>query len=359
MANTLRFPMSRIEAQRMRDSWRVGPPSCKSFESLNPGPCQTCPYKGKITSEIILGRNYEDNARPHRLSHIPIQIWNAEFWALKPDLAPPITGPAFIELKNCWYPPGDKGDEFMRPFLMHYVRGRIQQFCKLDFEPNEIFEGRFMQPWASWILSAAMSINAYNEPTADTWLIVGKTRLTEPYKRVTNGIYDESGSTQIEPTRYECRANDEEARRITLNGHGSGDASACIDLLFRDLETYLPVYRPVPSPVSPLTAAILNHIEDEFNETPENITRFCTALTFVEPSDYPEWFRGLCAIKSLPFRQEVKEAIAIWWSKRTTRDNYPGDAEVVRKLNHDIHERADGITYRSIFKLARSGGWDG
>jgi hypothetical protein len=106
--------------------------------------------------------------------------------------------------------------------------------------------------------------------------------------------------------------------------------------------------------VSPIAAPILNDLEDEFDETPENIARFCTALTFVDPSDYhgnphsyPDvdpnfclgWFEGICGIKSLPWRQEVKERIAIWWSKRTRRDNYPGDDGVLHKLNHDPQNR--------------------
>jgi hypothetical protein len=377
MANILEFPkeasLSRVDGQRRLDSWRVGPTTCKSFESLNPGPCLTCQHRGKIVSPITLGKTLtENNPRPPQLSHVPIQIWNAELWAVRPEFAPPVSGPAFIELKNCWYPPGDKGDEFMRPFLMYYVRGRIQHFCRLDFEPDEAVEGRLMQPWASWILSAAMSINAYNEPTADGWLVAGKTRLTEPYRRICKGIYEESGRKQIEPTGYECHANDEGSRRITISGRGSGDPSACIDLLFHELENYLPSH--LAASVSPLTAAILSDIEDEFNETPENIARFCTALTFVDPSDYhgnshsyPDvdpnfclgWFEGMCAIKSLPWRQEVKERIAIWWSKRTTRVNYPGNGGVLHKLNHDIRERADGITYRSVFKFAYARGWDG
>jgi hypothetical protein len=371
--NTMGNP-TRADVQRMFDRWRTGPTTCKYFESLNPEPCQTCRYKGKITSPIILGRTYDEhemNSRPSRsqFSHVPIQIWNADFWALRPELAPPITGPAYIKLKNCWYAAGDKGDEFMRCFLMHCAHGRIQHFCRLDFEPNEAFEGRFMHPWASWILSAAMSINAYNEPTADSWLIVGTTRLTERYRRIASGIYDKSSHTQVEPTGYECHANGQNPRGVTMSGRGTGDPSACIDLLFRDLENYL------PAPASPIAAAIQNDIEDEFNETPKNVTRFCTALTFIDPSDYygspnrypgakPDfclgWFEGMCAIASLPWKRATKDAIAIWWSKGTTRDNYPGDEEVVCKLNLDISaDRRDGITYRSVFKFARERGWDG
>jgi hypothetical protein len=361
MGNIMQFPketsLSRVEVQRRLDGWRVGPTTCKAFESLNPEPCQTCPYKGKITSPIVLGRR--SSYAPVVLQHnVPIPIQNANLWALRPDLAPAITGPAFIEIKNCWYPPGDKGDEFMRPFLMHYAHGRIQHFCKLDFEPNEAFEGRFVHPWASWILSAAMSINAYYEATADGWLIVGATRLTEPYRRIVSGIYDKSGRAQTEPTGYECHATDEDARRITMSGRGSGNPSSCIDPLLCELENYLPAY--LPAPASPIAAAMLNDIEDEFSETSENITRFCTALTFVDPSDYPEWFRGLCAIASAPWRQATKDNIAVWWSKRTARHNYPGDDEVRRKLNMDISaDRRGGITYRSIFKLAHERGWDG
>jgi hypothetical protein len=343
---------SRAERQRLLDTcrvaWRGGPPTCKTLESLNPGGCDGCSYKGKITTPIILGKTFtEHNPRPPELSDVPMQIWNADLWALKPDLAPPVAGPAFIELKSCWYPLGDKGDEFMRPSLMYYERDRIRHFSKFDFEPDEAFEGRFMHPWASWILSAAMSLNAHNEPTTDGWLISGTTRLTKPYRRICEGIYDGSGS-RIEPTGYECRANDEAARRITVSGRGCGSISACIDLLFRELEIRLPAY----TPASP--------IEDEFAETPANITRLCEALAQIDSSDYDQWFRGLCAIASLPWRQEVKERIACWWSRRTRQTNFPGDDEIIRKLNRDIKgHREGGITYRWIFWRASNRGSDG
>jgi hypothetical protein len=126
-------------------------------------------------------------------------------------------------------------------------------------------------------------------------------------------------------------------------------------------------------------AKAAGNVEDPFGETPKNIATIITAIKFINPSyfwgrpeDYPDvdlskvdpaqipgWFHGLCMIGSLPFSQEIKNALAISWSKLTTRGNYAGDAETLHKLNVDIDEREGGITYKSALKWARIRGWDG
>jgi hypothetical protein len=219
----------------------------------------------------------------------------------------------------------------------------------------------------------------------DSWLIVGKTRLTEPYVLIHKGMRDKFDHTPADPeTGYKVHAPT--IRDIVMSGRGSGNPSACIDPVllwaakYQDAQNYQRAenYHRAPPPrvkahsQSSIAEKVRANIDDPFPETPENIRRFCTALTFVDPSNYhggnypgigPNlcfgWFEGMCAIKSLPWRPEVRERIAIWWSKRTVRGNYAGDDGVLRKLNHDIGEKAGGITYRSVFKLAYARGWDG
>jgi hypothetical protein len=48
--------------ERKRAQWQAqveGPPTCKHFESVNPGDCEGCRHKGSITSPILLGRSYK------------------------------------------------------------------------------------------------------------------------------------------------------------------------------------------------------------------------------------------------------------------------------------------------------------
>ncbi len=118
---------------------------------------------------------------------------------------------------------------------------------------------------------------------------------------------------------------------------------------------------------------------EPFAETLENVAAFLTALRFTDPTYYwgktenypdvdlakagwkglpPAWFAGLAAIKSLPWRQATKEAIAISWSGTTKCDNYAGDDGVIRKLN-DIGKKDGGITYKAVLKWARIRGWNG
>jgi hypothetical protein len=229
--------------------------------------------------------------------------------------------------------------------------------------------------WANSIRYAAGG--CYIEPIPCGWRIIGTTRLTEPYVRIRKGMRDKFDPNPIDPEAgYECYARTTQIIPIR-SWNGRGDPLASIDPTFEWIETYISpssAVQPHRRPKISIAAALLN-TEDPFDETPENITRLCTALTFVDSSDYygnpnrypgakPDfclgWFEGMCAIASLPWKRATKDAIAVWWSKRTTRDNYPGDEEVVCKLNLGISaDRRDGITYRSVFKFAHERGWDG
>jgi hypothetical protein len=285
--------------------------------------------------------------------HIPEAIAKASCfeWMFEPGAAPPSTGLGIIELQHCFYPPGSPVEipEWMKQCLL----------CR-------VYEGRGTSHiWAEYILGGARSVRCYVKPTTAGFIIVGLTRTSEPYLRKARGVYDELPGASVEmQVRYTCRA----PISSTISGLDQ-KALGYIDPVFECIEKY-----PPRVGASPIARAIQNDIEDEFSETLENIRAFCVALTFVDVGHYwgrpekcPEvdpgrvlgWFHGLCAIKSLPWSQETKERIAIWWSNRTTEGNYAGDAEVVRKLNRDIREKLGGVTYRSVFKFARLRGWDG
>ena len=354
-----------IELMQEWEDTRCGPPTCKEFEEANPGGCDNCAFRGRITSPIVLGRGYENAGREDQQTGEAAAILNADLWSMRPDLAPPAIGSAFIELLNPYYPVGAHVQipEFLRPRLLR--------------------EDKIIRCWAQDILSAAASVNCYIEAEGDNWLIVGKTRLPEPHVLIHKGMRDKFDHNSVDPnTGYKIHAPT--MCDIVMSGRGSGNPSACIDPVllwaakYQDAKNYQRAkdYHRAPPPSvngqSSIAEKARANIDGPFDETPEDIARFCTALTFVDPSNYHGsnypgidptlclgWFEGMCAIASLPWRQEVKERIAIWWSKRTTRGNYAGNEGVLRKLNHDIGEKAGGITYRSVFKLAYARGWDG
>jgi hypothetical protein len=226
--------------------------------------------------------------------------------------------------------------------------------------------------WANYIRGRGDG-GCYIEPLPCGWRLIGTTRLTEPYVRIRKGMRDKFDPNPIDPEAgYECYARTTQIIPIR-SCRGRGDPLVSIDSTFELIETYLSPSTDRQPKIS--IAAGPRNPEYRFDETRENITRFCTALTYVDPSDYhgnpnrypgakPDfclgWFEGMCAIASLPWKRALKDAIAIWWSKRTTRNNYPGDDRVVCKLNLDLSaDRRDGITYRSVFKFAHERGCDG
>jgi hypothetical protein len=89
-----------IELMREWQDTRCGPRTCIEFEEANPGGCEGCWFKGKITAPIVLGYGYENKRKEDQQTGEVAAILNADLWSVRPDLAPPTTGSAFIELLN-------------------------------------------------------------------------------------------------------------------------------------------------------------------------------------------------------------------------------------------------------------------
>jgi Domain of unknown function (DUF927) len=54
-----------LETQAKLDRWKtLGPATCSLFEEKNPAGCKDCPFKGKITSPIQLGRDRQEIPQP-------------------------------------------------------------------------------------------------------------------------------------------------------------------------------------------------------------------------------------------------------------------------------------------------------
>jgi hypothetical protein len=58
------------ENLRKMEQWHAGPPTCSYLENLNPEPCASCKFKGKVKSPVVLGTEIGKNLTDPRLAEI-------------------------------------------------------------------------------------------------------------------------------------------------------------------------------------------------------------------------------------------------------------------------------------------------
>lgn len=162
-----------VDWQAKFDTWNAGPSTCEFIEQHNPNGCVGCPFKGKVKSPIVLGREAPEAAAPvvavvpadgDANAVVAVQapalpagyVWeNDVLWKLVPDKDGVLHSEAIC--RNLWYPVARIRAEdgtFRIVINMHLHDGRVREF--------EILASAVASP--SELLKALAAYELYSEP---------------------------------------------------------------------------------------------------------------------------------------------------------------------------------------------------
>lgn len=116
------------------------------------------------------------------------------------------------------------------------------------------------------------------------------------------------------------------------------------------------VYDPTTARIQPRTPSVALEIELP-PRAAMGLRKLADALAYVDPGPYDSWLGGVHALAGAPDAgsEEERLAVAVAWSK-TAPEKFDGEEAVIKTFNSH-RARPGALTTASIYKAARSAGW--
>ncbi len=252
-------------------------------------------------------------------------------------------------------------------------------FIDLD---DAIAEDGSVAEWARPVVDAAVHARAFVEvsPSGSGLHIVvrGKKGFTWANKPITNAAGEHIGAIEVyDSARYAtvtgrlidgastalidgaaiieaARQTGERGVVVQLNVPGAPTASAHSGSNLDALSAG--VYDPATARIQPRTSPVTLDIELA-PRAPLELRKLVDALAYVDPGPYDSWLGGVHALAGVHEAggEEERLAVAVAWAK-TAPEKFDGEEAVIKAFNSH-HARAGAITRASIYKAARSAGW--